>query len=127
MRQEAGNTIKCFKDLDVYQLSYELAMTIFELIPGFPKEETYSLSSQVIRSSRSVPANISEGWAKREYENVFKKQLLDAIGSVEETKTWLDFAKDCNYISEEKHHELLGRYEELGAKLHNLHKRWRTF
>lgn len=119
--------IKHFKDIEVYRLSYELAMRIFKLTREFPKEELYSLTSQIIRSSRSIPANVAEGWAKRKHENIFKRHLLDAMGSVDETKTWLDFAKDCDYISTDKHCELTNRYEEVGAKLYNLRENWQTF
>lgn len=119
--------IKHYKDLEVYSLSYSLAMEIFKLTHEFPKEELYSLTSQLIRSSRSIPANISEGWAKRKHENIFKRHLLDAMGSVDEVKTWLDFAKDCKYISSEKHQELITKYGEVGAKLYNLHDNWQTF
>lgn len=73
--------IKSYNDLDVYNLSYEVAMEIFEMTRNFPKEEQYSLTSQMIRSSRSVSANISEGWAKRNYENYFKQHLIHALGS----------------------------------------------
>src|SRR3989338_4435374 len=118
--------IKNFKDLEVYSLSYDAAMSIFELSRQFPKEETYSLTSQLVRSSRSIPANISEGWSKRRYENIFKRHLLDAIGSVDETKTWLQFSKDCKYISPEQSTQLLERYEEIGSKLFNLHEKWKT-
>jgi len=119
--------IKHYKDLEVYTLSYDLAMRIFELTREFPKEERYSLTSQVIRSSRSVPSNIAEGWSKRKYENVFKRHLLDAMGSTDETKTWLDFALSCKYISVDKHGELIKRCEEIGAKLYNLHDNWKSF
>lgn len=64
--------IRSYKDLEVHKISYNAAMEIFFLSKKFPKEEMYSLTSQIIRSSRSISANISEGWAKREFENVFK-------------------------------------------------------
>jgi four helix bundle protein len=63
--------IKSYKDLEVFKLSYDLAMDVFLLTKSFPKEETYSLTSQIIRSSRSISANIVEGWAKRIYENKY--------------------------------------------------------
>jgi four helix bundle protein len=92
--------IKTIADLDVYMLSYRLAMEIFEITRSFPKEEKYSLTDQIIRSSRSITANIAEGWGKRSYENEFKRHLIYAMGSMEETKVWLNFAKDCNYIEQ---------------------------
>lgn len=74
-------TIRSYKDLRVYQLSYSLAMELFWLTKKFPKEELYSLTDQLRRASRSMAVNIVEGWAKRHYENVFKRHLLDSIGS----------------------------------------------
>jgi len=109
--------IKTFKDLDIYNLSYKLAMDIFNLAKTFPTEEKFSLISQITRSSRSICANISEWWGKRKHENVFKKFLVDSCGSIQETKTWLDFAHDCNYISGEQHKELMERLEVVGGKL----------
>lgn len=125
--QKGGDTIKHYKDLEVHRLSYDLAMEIFWLSREFPKEELYSLTSQIVRSSRSIPANIAEGWSKREHKNIFKKHLLDAMGSTDETKTWLDFAKDCKYISTDKLSQYVKRYEEVGRKLYNLHENWQTF
>ncbi|MBI2095875.1 MAG: four helix bundle protein [Candidatus Omnitrophica bacterium] len=119
--------IKHFTDLEVYALSYSVAMKIFKLSRKFPNEELYSLTSQLVRSSRSVPANIAEGWSKRQHENIFKKHLLDAIGSVDESKTWIHFAKDCEYLPLVQSKELLGSYDEIGAKLYNLHLHWKTF
>lgn len=88
--------------------------------------EQYSLTDQIRRSSRSVPANIVEGWAKREYENIFKRQLIDAIGSTEETKLWLTFARDCQYVASEEHERLLKKYDEIGRMLNGLHSNWMT-
>lgn len=83
--------IKSFRDLEVHELSYDLAMEIFFLKRSFPKEELYSLTSQIIRSSRSISSNIVEGWAKRIYENKFKLHLIDALGSTAETQNWSPF------------------------------------
>jgi four helix bundle protein len=119
--------IQSYKDLNVYGLSYSLAMELFWLAKKFPKEERYSLTDQLLRASRSVTANIVEGWAKRHYENVFKRHLLDSIGSCDETKLWLDFALDCKYIMADEHKGLLDRYEELGKMLHGLFENWKTY
>ena len=117
--------IKSYRDLDVYNRSYDLAMEIFVLCKQFPKKETYSLSSQIIRSSRSVSANIVEGWAKREYENVFKQHLIASLGSCNESQNWLRFAKDCNYISEKEYDELNGKFDIVGKMLTKLHQNWK--
>jgi four helix bundle protein len=121
------NTIKTYRDLNVYQQAYESAMNIFELSKEFPKEEKYSLTDQIRRSSRSIPANIVEGWAKRKYENVFLKHLNDANGSCEETKVWLNFAEDCKYLEKDKHTELFEQYNQIGAMLNSLVKKWNKF
>ena len=86
--------IKTFTDLDVYNLSHELAMEVFYLTQKLPPEEKYSLTDQVRRSSRSVAVNIAEGWGKRIYPANFKRHLADSNGSLEETKSWLLFSKD---------------------------------
>src|ERR1700754_1438026 len=91
------------KSLRVYQEAYALAMLIFDVTKKFPKEEQYSLTDQVRRSSRSVCANLSEGYRKRVYPKHFKLKLTDCDAELAETMTWLDFSFDCNYISLEIH------------------------
>ena len=118
--------IQTYRDLDVYNLAYNLAMEIFEITAKFPKEERYSLTDQIRRSSRSVCANIVEGFAKRKYENVFKSGLNAALGESEETKLWLDFAVDCGYLGEEKCAVIFCGYEQVGAMAWTLMKRWRA-
>jgi len=119
--------IKTFKDLTIYQESYNPAMDIFWLTRKFPREEKFSLISQILSSSRSVSANIAEGWSKRVYENVFKRQLNDALGSNTETQVWLDFSRDCGYLDTKKHEEFFDKYEKLGGKIHNLMNKWKTY
>lgn len=91
-----------FKDLIVYQKAYKLAMEIFEISKGFPKEELYSLTDQVRRSSRSVTSCIAESWAKRRYEKAFISKLTDSLGEEFETENWLDYSVDCKYLDEER-------------------------
>jgi four helix bundle protein len=118
--------IKTVLDLGVFGLSYQLAMDIFNISRNFPKEEEYSLADQLIRSSRSISANIAEGWGKRVYENEFKKHLIYAMGSLEETKVWLYYAKDCKYINIESFDAQMLKYDELGAKIYKLFENWET-
>ena len=106
-----------FKGLKVYQMAYTLVMEIFYLTKSFPKEETYSLSDQIRRSSRSVCTNIGEGYRKRKYPKHFSSKMTDADGESSETMIWLDFAKDCKYITEEKHKVLHDQYLEVGRML----------
>ena len=119
-------SIKSVRDLDVYRLAFKLAMKVFELTKKFPKEETYSLTDQIRRSSRSVPINIREGFAKRRYENVFIRHLNDSIGSSEETRGWLDFSVRCRYINKDTHQRLDKSYDEVNAMLYSLMKNWKT-
>ena len=85
-----------FQDLIAYQKSFELAMCIFEISKSFPKEETYSLTDQIRRSSRSVPANIAEAYRKRIYPKSFYSKLTDSDAENSETQVWLEFALKCN-------------------------------
>jgi four helix bundle protein len=124
---KTNSVIKTYRDLTVYQLSYQLAMKIFEMTKKFPKDEIYSLTGQIRRSSRSVQANIAEGWAKRKYENVFLRHLNDSAGSCEETKVWLDFSRDCKYISSEDNEKMINEYNRVGAMLNSLTEKWTTF
>ena len=119
--------IKNVCDLEVFNLSYQFAMDVFKVSRNFPKEERYSLIDQIVRASRSISANISEGWGKRTYENDFKRHLVYALGSLEETKTWLQFAKDCAYLKQEEYETLYAKYDELGAKIYKLYNNWKTF
>ena len=118
--------IKTFLDLEVYRLSHEAAMNIFFATKNFPPEEKYSLTDQIRRSSRSVAANMAEGWGKRTYENSFKRHLIDAMGSIEETKSWLLFAKDCAYMQADLFQKYWNTYEEIGAKTFRLHENWKS-
>lgn len=119
--------IKSFNDLEVYQLSYSIAIDIFTLSRSFPKEERYSLTDQMVRASRSIAANVAEGWGKRIYENDFKRHLVYAMGSLEETKVWLRFSIDCKYIGEEAFEQLERRLRECGGKLFKLYSNWKQF
>ena len=94
--------LRGFRDLKVYQLAFKLAMDIFKLSKAFPEEERYSLTSQIRRSSRSVAANIAEGFRKRQYPNMFVSKLADSDAEAAETQVWLDFAQSCGYLSQEK-------------------------
>ena len=119
--------IKTFLDLDVYNLSRQLAKEIFQLTLQFPPDEKYSLTDQIRRSSRSIKANIAEGWGKRIYINSFKRHLVDSNGSLEETKSWCISALDCNYISEKISNDLISKAEIIGGKLWKLHDNWQDF
>ncbi len=106
-----------YRDLIVYTKAYELSISIYYLSTEFPKEETYSLTSQIRRSSRSVAANICEAWAKRTYRKAFINKLTDSLGESNETEHWLKTAYDIGYIEEEKCLNLLGRCQEVQKML----------
>jgi len=89
--------IQSHEELDAYRLAFEIAMRIFELSKGFPREETYALTDQIRRSSRSVCSNIAEAWRKRRYEAAFVSKLNDAEAEAAETQTWIHFAVECGY------------------------------
>ncbi len=109
-----------YRDLKVYRLAYSLAMEIFRETRTFPKDERFSLTSQVRRSSRSVVANIAEGFRKRQYPNMLVSKLADSDAEASETQVWLDVARDCGYLSAGHHKELVAGYEEVGRMLHSM-------
>ena len=113
---------KTAKELKVYQQAYALAMEVFEVSKGWPKEEKYSLTDQVRRSSRAVCANLREAWAKRRYMAHFISKLTDADAENSETDTWLDFARDCNYISAEDHDRLTQQCRQTGSMIGSMLK-----
>ncbi|MFQ6616213.1 MAG: four helix bundle protein [Fidelibacterota bacterium] len=106
-----------FKRLKVYQMAYELAMEIYAISKVFPREEMYSLTDQIRRSSRSVCSNIAEAYRKRRYPKHFTSKISDADSETSETVVWLDFARDCEYIEEVEYHSLADRYNEVGKML----------
>jgi four helix bundle protein len=83
---------------EVYKKGFDAAMLIFEISKKFPKEETYSLTDQIRRSSRSVCANLAEAWRKRRYKGAFISKLSDAESEAAETQVWLEFAMKCGYL-----------------------------
>jgi four helix bundle protein len=105
------------EDLEVYQLAFTAAMMIFETSLKFPKEEKYSLTDQIRRSSRSVCANIAEAFYKRKYPNYFLSHLTIAIAEGGETRVWLDFSLKCNYIDSNIKDNLCNEYAKIIGKL----------
>ena len=117
---ENNKDYKGYKDLKVYNKAFEVAMEIFWLTKSFPKEETYSLTDQIRRSSRSIGSNIVESWAKRVYIKSFVSKLIDAQSEADETIHWLDISLDCEYIEKEKHHELIEKVKEVQRMLSSM-------
>ena len=92
-------------------------MDIFEVSNTFPKEEKYSLTDQIRRSSRSISSCISESWAKRRYIKHFISKLTDSLGEEYETEDWLDYSRDCGYITDEEHQRIISEYDEVRKML----------
>jgi len=101
----------------VYQATRETAQTIFEISKNFPREEQYSLTDQIRRSSRAVKAMIAEAWARRRYKAAFVNKIDEALGEAYETQSWLDDALDAGYLSKENFDDLDNRYDMIGGML----------
>ena len=115
--------IKSHRDLKVYKKAFGAAMGVFELSKKFPKEETYSLTDQFRKSSRSVCSNLAEAWLKRRYEAAFTCKLTDCQGEAAETQTWIEFAVKCRYMSHEEGLVLFKTYDEvLGILVSVIHQ-----
>jgi len=112
--------IRTHKDLKVYQLSFEAGMEVFELTKLFPKEEKYSLTDQIRRSSRSVSGNLAEAFRKRRYPKHFVSKLSDSEGEAAETQVWLDYALACKYIDVKTHEPLYDKYDHIISMLVNM-------
>lgn len=108
---------KVHTELEVYQLAMDAAMRVFEASKGFPREETYALTDQIRRSSRSVCANIAEAWRKRRYPAAFVSKLSDAEAEAAETQVWLQFAVKCSYLEPEPARTLYATYDQIIGKL----------
>jgi len=114
------NGYRGYRDLKVYQMAYRIALDIHQFTKTFPKEEKYSLTDQIRRSSRSVPANLAEAWKKRRYEKAFISKLIDCAGEAGETEVWLDFSKDFGYLKDDQYQQLMQRYDEVNRMLYGM-------
>lgn len=122
-----GKMIKSYRDLEVYQESYQLMIDISKAIKMLPKTERFNLTDQMRRASRSIPPNIAEGYAKRHYVSEFRKHLITAIGESNELEVHLETAKDLGLLPGDLCGALLKRYQILGMKLNKLIKNWKKF
>lgn len=119
--------VKHFKDLEIYRRQRLLAAEVFALSKHFPREEQYSLTDQLRRSSRSIGAQIAEAWAKRLYPKHFISKLTDADGELMETQHWIMEACDCEYLTEHDSRRLLGICEEIGRMLGSMIRKAESF
>ena len=122
-----NNQYRGYRDLRVYQLSYALAMEIFRETKKFPREELYSLTDQIRRASRAVPALIAEAWKKRIYPKAFVSKLSDSYTEAGETEVWLDFSLDCEYMPKHRHDYYRQRYDEVNKMLFSMMERPERF
>ena len=120
-------TIRSFRDLIAYQKARAAAKRIFDVSKRFPKEEKYSLTDQVRRSSRAVGSMIAEAWGRRRYIAVWENKIDEAMGEATESQAWLDSALDSEYITPEEHQSLDKDFQELGAILRSLIEKSETF
>ena len=119
--------IKTFRDLEVYREAYSLMLLVHKAVKVLPVYERNDLASQIRRASKSCPANIAEGWAKRRFEKEFKHHLDSAIGSANEMEVHIETARDLGYWQKDFCESLLIRYQRLGGKLRNLQRNWKTY
>ncbi|MCB1104295.1 MAG: four helix bundle protein [Opitutaceae bacterium] len=117
VRRASSAPIRHFTDLIVWQRAHAVAQDVFQLSKSWPAEEKYALTDQIRRSSRSVGANIAEGWGKRRYEAAFVAKLVDADGEAHETEHWLITAEGHGYISPQQSADLRSRLSEVGRML----------
>lgn len=116
-------------ELEVYQLAFKTALDIYELTKSFPKEEKYSLTDQIRRSSRSVCANLAEAFRKRKYPKAFIAKLSDSEGEAAETQVWLEFSLKHNYINELNFNKLTLNYNYIIGKIvimENQPEKWKV-
>jgi four helix bundle protein len=125
---EAGRApLRSHKELRAYQLAMDLLVRVHRLIDRLPREERYELGSQMRRASRSIPANIAEGFAKRQSTEEFQHYMRTAMGSANEMETHLRIAAQLGYIVEPKLRELIDGYDHVGRQLNRLIATWRRF
>jgi four helix bundle protein len=124
---ERADVVRTYSDLQVYKQAYSLALEVSKLTKGFPRQEQFEMGRQLRNCSRSVAANIVEGWAKRNSAAEFKRHLMISIGECAETKFWIDLAGDEGFVEMKRRVALGSEYGKLGFMLHNLWKEWRKF
>ena len=112
--------IRSFRDLRAYQQTRVEVARVFEMAKTFPKEEKFSLTDQIRRSSRAVKSMIAEAWGHRRYPAAFVSKLTDAIGEANETQSWLDDALDCGYIKPEQHQDFDAAWQSIGGMINNM-------
>jgi four helix bundle protein len=124
-REPRYGPVKNYTDLLVYKQAYRLALDVSRFTKIFPRAEQFELGRQLRRCARSVPANITEGWTKRNSPMEFKRHLLIAAGETAESKFWIELGADEGFVTRFAADRLLKEYSKLGFMIHNLWKEWR--
>jgi four helix bundle protein len=119
--------ISSFRELKAYQAARSLAQNLFEESKRWPKDEVYSLTSQIRRSSRSVGAALAEAWAKRSYPAHFLSKLTDADAELQEVYHWIETATECNYFTPAQKTELLKNVKEIGRMIGTMMLKYESF
>jgi len=119
--------IASFRELEVYQLGLREAKKVFMITKAFPREERYSLTDQIRRSSRAVNALLAEAWARRKYVAAFSNKVNESLGEAMETQAWLDHALACEYIDVKQHEDLDKAWQRIGAMLNRMIQKADTF
>lgn len=119
--------IQSFKDLEIYKEAYDLAIIVNKNVNRLPLFEKNDLGSQLRRASKSVPANIAEGWAKRQFEKQFKLHLNTAVGSCNEMEVHISMTRDLDFWDKSFSDGLINRYVKLGGRIVSLHRNWKTY
>jgi four helix bundle protein len=126
-RPERAGVVRTYSDLLVYKQAYRLALDVSKLTKEFPRQEQFEMGRQLRNCSRSVAANIVEGWAKRNSAAEFKHHLIISIAECAETKFWIDLATGEGFVDGKRAATLGSEYGKLGFMLHNLWKEWRKY
>src|SRR5229473_4743979 len=125
MENQKGKSIASYKDLRIYQCSYDLALEIHKITTNFPTHERRELGSQLRRAATSVPINIAEGYGRKRSADDFKRFLVISMGSCNEVSVILDLAHDLGYFSNEVHAEFKDRYDQVGRAINKLIQVWK--
>src|SRR5688572_23594134 len=119
--------IRSFRELEVYKLARAEVQRVYAMTLSFPKDERYSLTDQIRRSSRSVRAQIGEAWGRRRYQSAFAYKLDEAMGEANETQVWLETALECGYINKADFDEADRAWQRIGAMLNGMIEKAETF
>ena len=117
--------VRSYRDLRIYQRSYQAALEVHQLTLQFPGFERGELGSQLRRASKSVPINIAEGYGRKRSAEDFRRFLVIALGSCDEVRVLLDFTRDLKYLAVKDHARLTAVYDEIGKGINKTVQVWR--